>query len=31
VARQTAGYSGADLQAVVYNAHLEVVHDQISA
>src|SRR5579862_4209296 len=27
VARRTEGYSGADLQAVVYNAHLEAVHD----
>ena len=27
VARQTAGYSGADLQAVIYNAHLEAIHD----
>lgn len=27
VARRTAGYSGADLQAVVYNAHLEAIHD----
>ncbi|WVF69277.1 hypothetical protein IAT40_004053 [Kwoniella sp. CBS 6097] len=26
LAEQTAGMSGADLQAVVYNAHLEVVH-----
>ncbi|KAI5795295.1 P-loop containing nucleoside triphosphate hydrolase protein, partial [Geopyxis carbonaria] len=25
IARRTAGYSGADLQAVVYNAHLEAV------
>ena len=31
VARATEGYSGADLQAVVYNAHLEVVHDQLAA
>ena len=29
VARQTEGYSGADLQAVVYNAHLEAIHDII--
>ena len=27
VARRTAGYSGADLQAVIYNAHLEAIHD----
>jgi peroxin-1 len=27
VARETEGYSGADLQAVVYNAQLEAVHD----
>lgn len=27
VARKTKGYSGADLQAVVYNAHLEAIHD----
>ena len=27
VAVRTAGYSGADLQAVVYNAHLEAIHD----
>ncbi|KAL9128782.1 MAG: hypothetical protein Q9217_002611 [Psora testacea] len=29
VARRTAGYSGADLQAVVYNAHLEAIHDAL--
>ncbi|KAI9925000.1 hypothetical protein ASPWEDRAFT_45127 [Aspergillus wentii DTO 134E9] len=29
VAAQTAGFSGADLQAVVYNAHLEAVHDAL--
>ncbi|KAI4241876.1 MAG: hypothetical protein L6R40_004275 [Gallowayella cf. fulva] len=29
VARRTEGYSGADLQAVVYNAHLEAIHDQL--
>ncbi len=29
VARMTDGYSGADLQAVVYNAHLEAIHDQL--
>ena len=27
VARRTQGYSGADLQAVMYNAHLEAIHD----
>lgn len=27
VARSTEGYSGADLQAVIYNAHLEAIHD----
>jgi len=27
VARRTRGYSGADLQAVVYNAQLEAIHD----
>ena len=27
VARRTVGYSGADLQAVIYNAHLEAIHD----
>lgn len=27
VAERTAGYSGADLQAVIYNAHLEAIHD----
>lgn len=27
VARRTEGYSGADLQAVIYNAHLEAIHD----
>lgn len=27
VAHRTAGYSGADLQAVIYNAHLEAIHD----
>ncbi|KAL8995877.1 MAG: hypothetical protein Q9169_004485 [Polycauliona sp. 2 TL-2023] len=28
IAERTEGYSGADLQAVVYNAHLEAIHDQ---
>jgi peroxin-1 len=27
VALRTEGYSGADLQAVIYNAHLEAIHD----
>jgi len=27
VARRTEGYSGADLQAVIYNAQLEAIHD----
>ena len=27
VASRTAGYSGADLQAVMYNSHLEAIHD----
>ena len=27
VARRTEGYSGADLQAVIYNAHLQAIHD----
>lgn len=27
IAARTEGYSGADLQAVVYNAHLEAIHD----
>lgn len=27
VAHRTDGYSGADLQAVIYNAHLEAIHD----
>ena len=30
LAGATEGFSGADLQAVVYNAHLEVVHDAIA-
>lgn len=30
VALQTEGYSGADLQAVIYNAHLEAVHDMLN-
>jgi SpoVK/Ycf46/Vps4 family AAA+-type ATPase len=31
VAKATKGFSGADLQALLYNAHLEVVHTAISA
>jgi peroxin-1 len=31
LARVTDGYSGADLQALVYNAHLQVVHASISS
>ena len=31
LAGKTDGFSGADLQALVYNAHLEVVHDAIAA
>lgn len=30
VARRTEGYSGADLQAVIYNAHLEAIHDVLN-
>lgn len=30
IALETEGFSGADLQALVYNAHLEVIHDTIS-
>ncbi|KAJ5915975.1 hypothetical protein N7454_010882 [Penicillium verhagenii] len=29
IAAQTQGFSGADIQAVVYNAHLEAVHDAL--
>ncbi|KAK2751899.1 Peroxisome biosynthesis protein pex1 [Onygenales sp. PD_40] len=29
IAERTKGYSGADLQAVVYNAHLEAIHDAL--
>ncbi|GAA5969154.1 hypothetical protein JCM11641_007489 [Rhodosporidiobolus odoratus] len=29
-AAQTAGYSGADLQALMYNAHLDAVHAQLA-
>ena len=31
IARQTEGYSGADLQAILYNAHLEAIHDLLGA
>jgi peroxin-1 len=31
LAKGTNGLSGADLQALVYNAHLDVVHSSISA
>ncbi|KAG8958543.1 Peroxisome biosynthesis protein pex1 [Tulasnella sp. 419] len=30
IAARTSNYSGADLQAMVYNAHLEIVHESIS-
>ncbi|EGO02902.1 hypothetical protein SERLA73DRAFT_102940 [Serpula lacrymans var. lacrymans S7.3] len=30
IALATDGYSGADLQALVYNAHLEVVHESLA-
>lgn len=30
LASRTEGFSGADLQAVLYNAHLEAIHDVIS-
>lgn len=30
IAHRTEGYSGADLQAVVYNAHLEAIHDLLA-
>ncbi|KAI5285412.1 Peroxisome biosynthesis protein pex1 [Ascosphaera aggregata] len=29
IAGRTEGYSGADLQAIVYNAHLEAIHDAL--
>ncbi|PGH11474.1 hypothetical protein AJ79_04849 [Helicocarpus griseus UAMH5409] len=29
IADRTKGYSGADLQAIVYNAHLEAIHDAL--
>ena len=31
IAQDTEGFSGADLQALIYNAHLEVVHEAIAA
>ncbi|KAG8706976.1 Peroxisome biosynthesis protein pex1, partial [Ceratobasidium sp. 394] len=31
IAKRTEGYSGADLQALVYNAQLEVVHEELAA
>ncbi|EKM80755.1 hypothetical protein AGABI1DRAFT_105706 [Agaricus bisporus var. burnettii JB137-S8] len=31
LAARTEGYSGADLQALLYNAHLEVVHESIAS
>lgn len=31
LAAATEGYSGADLQAVIYNAHLEAVHATIAS
>ena len=30
LASATEGYSGADLQAVVYNAHLEAIHSNLN-
>ena len=30
IARKTEGFSGADLQALLYNAHLDVIHSAIS-
>ena len=30
LARGTEGYSGADLQALVYNAHLDAVHETLA-
>lgn len=30
IAEATEGYSGADLQALVYNAHLEVIHSSLA-
>jgi hypothetical protein len=31
LADRAEGYSGADLQALLYNAHLEVVHESIAS
>jgi peroxin-1 len=31
LAAQSDGFSGADLQAMVYNAHLDVVHQSITS
>ncbi|KAI0796078.1 AAA-domain-containing protein [Abortiporus biennis] len=31
IARRTEGFSGADLQALLYNAHLEVIHETLAA
>lgn len=31
IARETDGFSGADLQALVYNAHLEGIHANLSS
>jgi len=30
IADQTEGFSGADLQALLYNAHLDVIHNSIT-
>lgn len=30
VAAETEGYSGADLQALLYNAHLDVIHETLA-
>lgn len=30
-AEETAGYSGADLQAFVYNAHLDAIHETLTS
>ena len=30
VARRTEGYTGADLQAIMYNSHLEAIHDTLN-
>lgn len=30
IASRTEGFSGADLQALLYNAHLDVIHSSIS-